>query len=52
MKMEYKYETEEFHSTLEPMVIINDGLSPEEVTLILRVNFFVFLNKHFFVFRI
>lgn len=27
--MEYKYESDDFHKTLEPMVIINDGLSPE-----------------------
>lgn len=27
--MEYKYESDDFDKTLEPMVIINDDLSPE-----------------------
>lgn len=31
--MDCRYETEEFHRTLEPVVIIDDELSNEEVML-------------------
>lgn len=33
--MEYKYESDDFHKTLEPVVIINDGLSPEVINYLL-----------------
>lgn len=40
--MEYRYEADEFHRTLEPMVIIHDGLSHEEVFYWYMLNFVAF----------